>query len=232
MRRPFREDEQMVQLWARRMLGLTRLPIFIMHTGNVDVDAILGTVDDGARRLRLFPVHIIPMSSVGSMIWYYRDMYTKLHAWTLPCQRVAYLDYDGLPLRSLDGIFAACGEAEFCAVRDRIMPSSVWGVFRTIFNAGVLVLRPSQAVFEEMLHEAVREGAQYKYAEQGYLNRRFSNWTELPRGYNIPYYAIRRWPKDPEAVAEVQSQSSFFYHDKLWRMPPDLVDMVLNGSLT
>ena len=52
MRRPFREDEQMVQLWARRMLGLTRLPIFIMHTGNVDVDAILGTVDDGARRLR------------------------------------------------------------------------------------------------------------------------------------------------------------------------------------
>ena len=56
---------------------------------------------DPGHRLQLSRVKLI-RGPYWSMQPWYRNMHTKYEAWNLPCKRVAFMDYDGFPLRNLD----------------------------------------------------------------------------------------------------------------------------------
>lgn len=118
-RRSFDEDEAMFRLWAGRMLNTSQLPIHVMQ---VNVNESLFRRADPEGRLHVHRVHYLRGSFNGGLPWY-KHMHTKLHAWHLPCVRVAMMDYDGIPLRSLDPIFSRCPErAELCATKDAVSP--------------------------------------------------------------------------------------------------------------
>ena len=68
-------------------------------------------------------IELLPVVGRGTMPWY-RQMYSKIHAWALPCAHVLYTDYDGWPVRSLDDAFGLCGRAPLCAVGDTVTPIS------------------------------------------------------------------------------------------------------------
>ena len=107
-----------------------------------------------ALRLQLHRVGLLVVDPPGTLPWY-KEQYTKLHAWSLPCRQVAYFDYDGFPLRNMDTIFDECGDAPFCAVADTMTPINPKYRGR-YFNGGVLVLRPSATTYAHLLSEADR----------------------------------------------------------------------------
>ncbi|TFY76383.1 hypothetical protein EWM64_g7627 [Hericium alpestre] len=122
------------------------------------------------------------------------DQYTKLSLWTLDqigIQKLVYLDGDTLVRRRFDELFAL--PFDFAAVPD------IWENERGFalgFNAGVLLLRPSTAVFENLL--AHMEDAVYPpgEAEQAYLNLYFgAEAVRLPYIYNANLVAKIRSPK-------------------------------------
>ncbi|TFY81886.1 hypothetical protein EWM64_g2123 [Hericium alpestre] len=111
------------------------------------------------------------------------DQYTKLALWKLDqigIEKVVYLDGDTLVRRRFDELFAM--PFDFAAVPD------IYGDergFALSFNAGVLALRPSTAVFENLF--ARMEEAVYPpiMAEQAYLNLYFgAEVVRLPYIYN------------------------------------------------
>lgn len=129
-----------------------------------------------------------------------------------------------MALRTPDGIFAECGARPFCAVADTSSPLVGRAMKRlrgSLFNGGVLVLRPDAATHARLLcgarEDALRPRARW-FAEQGFLNAAFSNWTRLPPGYNRQGAWFERkknrseWRADPER--------DVFVHEKLWRLSP------------
>ena len=153
----FSAQVQMARLWANRMLHFQRLPIYVMHA-NIRVSEIFDQTVDPEGRLNFVRVPLIHAATNQTQPRY-RLQWTKLHAWNLPCQRVALLDYDGWPTQRLDSIFDACEDdnAALCACPD---PTS-WSIAthnaqrargglqprsrgHPYFNGGVLVLRPNE----------------------------------------------------------------------------------------
>ena len=79
-------------------------------------------------------------------------MATKLRTWQLPYESVLYLDADALLLAPTDALFQ----------RARHLPSGFAaerGLSPTWFNAGVMLVHPSQAVFDALLESAKRAAA-------------------------------------------------------------------------
>ncbi|CAL9091156.1 glycosyl transferase 8 domain containing protein [Musa troglodytarum] len=135
----------------------------------------------------------------------------KLYAWTLASyDRVVMLDSDNLFLHRTDELFQ-CGD--FCAAF--INPC--------VFHTGLFVLRPSMAVFKDMLHELEIGRENPDGADQGFLVSYFpdlldrpmfhppANGTKLEGTYRLPlgyqmdasyYYLKFRWnvPCGPNSV--------------------------------
>jgi alpha-N-acetylglucosamine transferase len=79
----------------------------------------------------------------------YKDMYNKLHIWSLTqYERVLYTDADCLMTRSLKGIWDE-PEARGVALASRTLTNSVLG--DTYLDAGFLLARPDRKMFEELL---------------------------------------------------------------------------------
>lgn len=192
-RRTFVHDEALVRQWVALMLRHTELPIFIMHNVDNDAARVLAPFLSSSQ-LHLRQVDLIVVEPPGTLPWY-RLTHTKLHAWNLPCETAALLDYDGIPLTTPDPIFDECDAAlvrepsspPLCGVGDVVTP------FRQAkrhdyLNAGVLVVRPSRSVHSWLLREAARDAqlqrARY-YAEQGFFHERAMRWSRLPTGFNL-----------------------------------------------
>ena len=102
----------------------------------------------------------------------FRDQYTKLRIWSLiDYDRVLYLDADTVVIKSINElltgtIFEDDQDGLLAAVED------VWqGQIGPNFNAGVLLIRPNQTIFADMLvkmHDMAAYGSYW--AEQGFLN--------------------------------------------------------------
>ena len=142
------------------------------------------------------------VKSVNYMKTPYKNsaFFTKLLIWTLKeYKKILYIDSDALVLQNVDHVFS-CGN--FCAVyrhSDR-------------FNAGVLVMKPSLEVFNDMKSLL---GTLYSYdgGDQGFLNAYFerlkfatifskdeiqpsAELMRLPTGYNADigfYYLSGAW---------------------------------------
>ena len=205
MNRAWEADEAYVRLWASRMLKVTSLPIYVMHS-QVNATAILQPVDP-TNRLRYWRVDLIP-GGYWARWPHYRYMHTKLEAWRLPCRQVGFLDYDTIPLRNFDNVFDKCGANEpLCATMDIVTPKK-HGL--KCPNAGMLVILTNLTTNRRLVNEAEREGhegSKRMLAEQGFLNTHFPNWKELPIGYNLPFYA--------DAWQRLHHNSSYLYHRKI-----------------
>ena len=171
----------------------------------------LTSVNTNARKVLLyFPSHISPSSQclLRAAGWElypiarvqppdngrgvyprFLDQYSKLQIWSLDSaaslgglRAVLYLDADTLVRRNVDELWAIAGGTAFAAVPD------VYGDkrgFARSFNAGVLLLRTSSAVYADML--AKIGSARYKHedAEQGFLNVYYAaGGMRLPYVYN------------------------------------------------
>ena len=218
----FSEHERMVQLWANRMLHFTSLPVYVMYAGLVNASSVLQRADPFGR-LRLWRVELLDLAT-NNTIGKYRWSWTKLHAWRLPCQRLALFDYDGFLAQAADSIFDACGEsAELCASKEIWSPAGLGRDAgtrrRDYFNSGVLVLRPSNATFARLLEAATLErqrGAKRKIGEQDFLNVAFPEWREINASYNVQGGAWRQ-----EGLATwTRSGRAHFVHERIGRHPP------------
>ncbi|KAH9944795.1 nucleotide-diphospho-sugar transferase [Amylocystis lapponica] len=124
---------------------------------------------------------------------HFADQYSKLNLWTLDesgFKSVVYLDADTLVHRNFDELFGL--PYSFAAVPDVYAGARGYVVG---FNAGVLVLRPSTAVFLDMLRDV--EGAAYAAgeAEQAFLNHYYAaEALRLPYAYNANLVIKERTP--------------------------------------
>ena len=127
-------------------------------------------------------------------------VFTKLLIWTLTeYKKVIYIDSDAIVLRNIDHLFR-CGN--FCVAYRH----------SDLFNTGVLVLDPSQEVFNDMSNKLGVLGS-YTGGDQGFLNVYFNEvkyhtlfnrntskpdegYMRLPAGYNADvgiYYTVSQW---------------------------------------
>ena len=222
----YTEQERMVSLWANRMLHFTALPVYVMFAGPVNATQILQHADPFGR-LRLLPVTLLDFAT-RSTLPRYRHLWTKLHAWRLPCQRVALLDYDGWAVAAPDGIFDACdSSAELCASHAYDVGRNAEMAFARAagaqrpdyFNAGVLVLQPSNRTFERLLSRArldQQANAHRKEGDQDFFNVAFPEWKELNRSFNIMGGLWRREGQH----AWASSGRAHFIHERIARHPP------------
>ena len=127
-----------------------------------------------------------------------KDSLNKLHAFGVPAERVIFLDASTLLLRNIDELFGQPGPAEVAAVPDN--GHSCPGNFRRCrttlakgdnFNDGVMVLRPSASLFQDLFSERWTTDSKYDWGSQGFLNAFFKARTsryrgvdELPTRYN------------------------------------------------
>jgi glycogenin glucosyltransferase len=101
--------------------------------------------------------------------------YTKLRLWAkTEYQRLIYLDADMIVLGSLD---EAIGRAHFAAA------PCLWPPDR--FNAGLLVLEPSAAVFADLMDKRASLPS-YDGGDQGFLNSYVSDWFTGPAEHRLP----------------------------------------------
>ena len=210
-------EPHMFRLFAALLLNFTRLPLYVLHNEGVHPLTILSNALPlrslyGPRpQVHAFTVDVIK-SKVRSPISqrHYESMYTKFHAWRLPCKRVALVDYDVLTLRSPDAIFAECGDAEFCAVRAQ---GGDFVEFERYFNGGVFVLRPDNATyhgFRDALESDAEHAVARSYAEQDLLNHQYPNWKELPPRYNV---------QNVGAGMPWNEHTDVWIHEKYWVVP-------------
>lgn len=117
--------------------------------------------------------------------------FSKILLWKLKYDHVVFLDLDTLPLKPLDGLFE-----EFKDISTREIVASPDVGWPDLFNLGVLLIKPLEAVFSELL-EFAKEHSAFDGADQGLLNEFFTlsngkySWTRLPYLYNVtptPHY--------------------------------------------
>ena len=134
-------------------------------------------------------------------------IFSKLHVWNMTeYERIVYLDSDVLVLSNIDHMFD-CG--------------TICAAFRhsDLFNAGILVLEPSKATFDDMLTK-ISSLPSYDGGDQGFLNVYFKdlvyapmfNWSNvsrqrtpmrMPAGLNAdvgPYYLNSHWNIPEERI--------------------------------
>lgn len=115
--------------------------------------------------------------------------YTKVHLWSLPYDKVLYLDADTLPRAPLDALL----EVDFDA--DQILAAPDTG-FPDVFNSGVFVLKPNQFTFNQLESLATSPGDHsFDGADQGLLNQYFNadpDWvSQLGSGHVKDRHRVR-----------------------------------------
>ncbi|KAG9457926.1 hypothetical protein H6P81_002434 [Aristolochia fimbriata] len=97
--------------------------------------------------------------------------YSKLRIWQLTdYDKVIFVDADFLVLENLDGFFAS---PELSAA----------GNDKFIFNSGIMLVEPSECVFERLMEDKERL-VSYNGGDQGYLNEVFVWWHRWPNRLN------------------------------------------------
>lgn len=102
--------------------------------------------------------------------------YTKLRLWDLAYDTVVYVDSDAVVLENIDDLFDL--DVPLAAAPDIFPPDK--------FNAGVLVLRPSQEIFQKMLL-AVPKLTSHDKGDTGFLNSFFPDWYTGPSASRLPF---------------------------------------------
>ncbi|OBZ65706.1 putative prephenate dehydrogenase [NADP(+)] [Grifola frondosa] len=129
------------------------------------------------------PVTRIPPPEGGRGIYsHFADQFTKLKLWELDrfgVKGAVYLDADTLVLRNFDELFGL--PYDFAAV-----PDVYDNGFAVSFNAGVLLMRPSSALYRQMVANIETAWYWRHEAEQAFLNAFYgAQALRLPYAYNV-----------------------------------------------
>ncbi|GAB9468708.1 putative Glycosyltransferase [Globisporangium polare] len=169
-----------------------RFPVLVLYTPQVTqpaVDKLTRFFHTFATRLEVqmtrvddigIPSQVTDTRAVHVAGWV-NSGYTKLHIFRLEqFETIVYIDADAVVLENVDEeLFER--DTTFAAAPDVFPPDR--------FNAGVLVIKPSVALFDELMRKA-QELASYDGGDTGFLNAFFPNWyqgdgaSRLPFGYN------------------------------------------------
>lgn len=138
------------------------------------------------------PVARIPPPHSG-VHRHFLDQYSKLQLWTLDkigIKSLLYLDADTLVHHNFDEIFSL--PYRFAAVPDVYLDGRGFSVS---FNAGVLFLRPSTDVFNDMVSKIATAKYPAEDAEQSFLNYYYGKEAvRLPYAYNANMAIKKRSP--------------------------------------
>lgn len=141
---------------------------------------------------------------------YFFGAYSKLHVWNMTqYDRVIYLDSDMLVLSDISQLFN-CGS--FCAA------------FRhsDIFNSGVMVIRPSQEVFRDMIKVAPYTPS-YDVGDQGFFNTYFK---ELVYGPFFNWSNTTRQQQPMRLPAGLNADVGMYYINSRWLIPHDDIRII------
>ena len=110
----------------------------------------------------------------------FATMYTKLRIWELEeYSRLIYIDADTVVMGNLDALkFEKMSKPPaFAAVPCMWTPDT--------FNAGILVIEPSRAVFDDMMVK-MKTTPSHDGSDQGFLNNYFHDWFSSPSTRRLP----------------------------------------------
>lgn len=136
---------------------------------------------------------ITPPDGAGD---HFVDTYIKLHLWELDkmgIKSLVYLDADTIVQKNFDELFSL--PFSFAAVPDIYLDDRS---FTLGFNAGILYLRPSTAVYDDMVAKIYTADFPRWEADQAFMNIYFGNEVvRLPYAYNgnlaIKWHASKLW---------------------------------------
>ena len=224
----------------------SRYPLVVMVTADIDDDSRRLLADDGCLIREVEPVRPVEDDPEHYANARFAEVWTKLAVWRLTeFDRVVFLDADMLLIQDMDELFdlglaedqiAACHACRCNPNKIASYPAS-WrpeNCFYTqlesqtmpdeaddYLNGGLLVLRPDQAVYDELMVElaTVTDLSRYPFAEQDFLNEHFrGRWQPLPYVYNalktLPFQHPGIW--DADAVKNIH-----YIIDKPWQQPLD-----------
>ncbi|KAK7258853.1 hypothetical protein RIF29_24441 [Crotalaria pallida] len=133
--------------------------------------------------------------------------YSKLRIWQLTMyDKIMFIDCDLLVHRNIDHFFAY--------PQLSVAPNDY-----SIFNTGLMIIEPSQCMFEYLMQE-VSKVKPYNGGDQGFLNEIFTWWHRLPWKLNILTYFIglrdnekHEVPEDAYAIHYLGSKPWMCYRD-------------------
>lgn len=96
--------------------------------------------------------------------------------------QVVYLDADVIVLRNIDHLFT-------------LPEVSASGTTQSFFNAGVMVIEPSNCTFQVLMDEMEKLASEVK-DDWEFFNRVFPWWHRIPRNMNALKYFWTRRQKD------------------------------------
>ena len=137
----------------------------------------------------IWPVDPIAAAPIQYVKTQFKNNFTKLQLWQYTqFDAIVFLDADTLVRDRVDELFALVDKQnynlegfEFAAAPDN------YGQWSQDFNTGVMVIRPSLAVYEEIIR-LLPETEHYnvEWAEQGFLNEYFRfRYIRLPEQYHF-----------------------------------------------
>ncbi|CCM03924.1 uncharacterized protein FIBRA_06076 [Fibroporia radiculosa] len=153
------------------------------------------------------PVARIPPPHSG-VHRHFLDQYSKLQLWTLDSigvKSLVYVDADMLAYHNFDELFSL--PYSFGAVPDVYLDGRGYSVG---FNAGMLFLRPSTEVFQDMVSKIATARYPAEDAEQSFLNHYYGKEAvRLPYAYNANL-AIKK--RSPELWADLRKEARLVHY--------------------
>ncbi|CAJ0827785.1 4796_t:CDS:2 [Entrophospora sp. SA101] len=123
------------------------------------------------------------------------DQFTKLQMWSFTeYDSLIYIDGDAILTNKIDHLFELVNGKtgfEFAAAPD------VWNGRTTVnFNAGLMLIKPNEAVFKEIMRvHKIRGTYDIDFAEQAFLNEYFRfRGLQLPQIYNTNISMMNAYP--------------------------------------
>ncbi|KAF8445159.1 hypothetical protein BGX38DRAFT_1143517 [Terfezia claveryi] len=149
------------------------------------------------------------------------ETFTKINLWKqTQFNKIVYLDADILPIVPPDELFEI--DAAFAASPDIGWPDC--------FNSGVMLLKPSQESYEELLR-LVQSGQSFDGADQGLLNTHFEGkWHRLPFTYNCTPSASYQYTPAYRHFGSKVSMVHFIGDSKPWGHRADNYDSMSFGE--
>ena len=131
--------------------------------------------------------------------------YTKFHVFGYDeYEKIIYLDSDLIVIKSIDHLFHE--------VDDDFAACACTPYWEDRFNSGVMVIRPNQAIFDDMM---AKKDTLYTYdgGDQGFLNPYFKTWRKLDIKYNA---GKRIYSETPDHWAIIDHHVIHFVGGKPW----------------
>ncbi|KAL0076142.1 glycosyltransferase family 8 protein [Phycomyces blakesleeanus] len=187
-------------------------PLLVLHTPAVTDQALDQLKEAGCHLKSIEPIK--PPGKTSYFTERFTETWTKLAVWEQEeYDRLVLMDADMLPLQNMDELMeipmpegwimachaCTCNPQKIKAYPDSWTPANCpytgctkstpepASTAQSYFNSGLIVLQPSQAKFDEILHQlmTVEDLTVYLFPDQDFLNQVFDQkWVKLPYIYN------------------------------------------------